>query len=547
MLSLSNKRILIVDDQKPFLVMLRGLVNALGGTSVVSVQNGESAIVACRKEKFDFIISDLHLGPEKKSGLQLLEEVRVRKLVKPETVFVVVSADNDRHMVLGGIEMQPDDYVIKPFSQAQLSQRLHKAYIKKQKLKPIFAHLMKDDLPGAIDACRTQIKEGSPYRQYLTMVLADLYWRNENYDAAAHMLQQVLKIKPTDWATLALAKTKLLQNHYDESLELSQSISSHKLHNAEAHDISAQCYMGLEQAPKALDTIQKSLAISPYSLSRQFIAADIARACEDYELVRQACKAIFELSKKSVHRDINHLCTYIRSILDAAEHAEEKSQRNRYQQEAMLSLQRLKNDDLVLRTTQPFDFGVFEDLIEARISFLDGHLMDSKRALTQTQYKLKQKFDEYPIALAPDSMKVMFDLGEFEEAGKLVKLLRSSQGELDKSLQYLIQTSIENSRNTKKAYTELNKSGIQHYSEGKYQSAYEAFIEAQKLVPVNTGVALNLLQCLVKMLEAMEQPAYELVTQVRQNFRLVKDINLPESHQRKLDSLKDDISPYLHK
>lgn len=519
----------------------------MGGTSVVSVQNGESAIVACRKEKFDFIITDLHLGPEKKNGLQLLEEVRVRKLIKPETVFVVVSADNDRPMVLGGIEMQPDDYVIKPFSQAQLSQRLHKAYVKKQKLKPVFNLIMQERLPEAITACRDQIKQGSPYRQYLTTVLSDLYWRIEQYEAASHMLEQVITIKPTQWAMLALAKTRFLQQEYDQSLQLTESLSNSKLRNADTHDIAAQCYLAKGESNKALETIQKSITISPYSLNRQFIAAEIARECENHELIRQACKSIFELSKKSVHRDIGHLCTYIRSILDAAENAEEKSQKNKYQQEAMLSLQRLKNDDLVLRTNQPFDYGIFEELIEARISYLDGHLMDSKRALADTQHKLQQKFEDYPLTLAPDSMKVMFDLGEFEEANKIIKLLKNSEVKLDKSLSHLIESSQAKSQNTKQAYANYNKTGIQHYADGKYQSAYETFIEAQKLVPVNTGVALNLLQCLVKMLEAMDKPEYELVTQVRQNYRLVKDINLPESHQRKLDSLKDDIEPYLNK
>ena len=101
----SDKRVLIVDDQRPFLTLLRGVVNNMGAQSVVAVQNADSALAACKKEKFDFIICDLHLGSGKKNGYQFLEEARQKNLVKPETVFAVVSADSERPVVFGLSEL----------------------------------------------------------------------------------------------------------------------------------------------------------------------------------------------------------------------------------------------------------------------------------------------------------------------------------------------------------------------------------------------------------------------------------------------------------
>ncbi|MFT4994411.1 MAG: DNA-binding NarL/FixJ family response regulator, partial [Paraglaciecola sp.] len=115
-----KKRILIIDGQRSFLMLLRGAFNAMDAESIVLAPNADFALASCKMEHFDFIICNRHLGVDKKNGFQFLEEIRLEKLIKPETVFMLVGADAESPTVLGSLEKQPDGYLIKPFSQAQL-------------------------------------------------------------------------------------------------------------------------------------------------------------------------------------------------------------------------------------------------------------------------------------------------------------------------------------------------------------------------------------------------------------------------------------------
>ena len=94
---------IIVDDQRPFLLMLKGIISKLGVRSLRIVQSAENAISDCRKEKFDVVIADLHLGNNKKNGYQLIEQLRIQKLAKADTVYMMVSGDSHRPVVLGSI------------------------------------------------------------------------------------------------------------------------------------------------------------------------------------------------------------------------------------------------------------------------------------------------------------------------------------------------------------------------------------------------------------------------------------------------------------
>lgn len=541
----SDKRILIVDDQRPFLILLRGVMNTMGAQSVVTVQNAEAAIVACKREKFDIIISDLHLGSDKKNGFHLLEELRIRKYIKPETVFIMVSGDSARPYVLGSIEKQPDDYLIKPFSQAQLSSRIAKAYAKKIELRPIYQKIMDGDTSGAIDACRHLIRQGTRYRQACTHLLAELYWQSQQFIQAEHMLGPLLEHKPLPWVKLAMAKTLYLLKRYDDAIDLAMQVVNTRNLIVDGHDLIAQSYLGKNMPQEALTAINKSLKLSPLSIERQFNACDIARANKDYELLKACTYAIWEQSKKSIHRDVAHLLTYIRSILDAAENAESKNARNKYQQEANFALQKCRNDETLSNVDVDFDFGIFENIVASRISFIDGKLMNAKRTLAESQHQISIKYDNYPLVLAPDSIKILSDLGEYEDAADLHQLISNSGLILDSNTKFLLNNTVTESQHLKAVFSKHNDKGKQLYAEGKFKAAYDEFCLAQEVAPVNSGLALELLQCISKILSTMEKPDLALVESCRKNYRLVDGVMLSDAHQQKFSRLKNEIKRYI--
>jgi DNA-binding response OmpR family regulator len=83
------------------------------------------------KIRYDVVLCDYNLG-DGKNGQQVLEEARVRNLVLPSSVWLMVSAEKSVESVMGAAEHQPDAYLIKPITEGVLLTRLNRVWHRKQ-------------------------------------------------------------------------------------------------------------------------------------------------------------------------------------------------------------------------------------------------------------------------------------------------------------------------------------------------------------------------------------------------------------------------------
>ena len=70
----------------------------------------------CSYKSYDIVLCDYNLGAGQ-DGQQLLEELRYRHKLKNTSLFVMITAESSRDMVLGALEYLPDDYLTKPITQ----------------------------------------------------------------------------------------------------------------------------------------------------------------------------------------------------------------------------------------------------------------------------------------------------------------------------------------------------------------------------------------------------------------------------------------------
>jgi two-component system chemotaxis response regulator CheY len=94
--------ILIVDDYKTMLRVVRKLLAAIGFENVEEAGDGPSALALLRRKPFRLVISDWNMAPM--TGLELLQEVRADRALC-ELPFVIMTADNSaeqcRHLAAG--------------------------------------------------------------------------------------------------------------------------------------------------------------------------------------------------------------------------------------------------------------------------------------------------------------------------------------------------------------------------------------------------------------------------------------------------------------
>ena len=251
------------------------------------------------------------------------------------------------------------------------------------------------------------------------------------------------------------------------------------------------------------------------------------------------------MSKRTVNKKSLHWCGIIRSLLDVAEFAEDKKQRNKYQQEALLTLQRGKFDEHLQKVDREFDVDIFGNIVNARISAIDGKLIDAKRHLNTSQTLLDDKYTEVPTAFIPDSINVMYKLGEYDDALQLDSILSSRGDELDQNSVTMLQAQAKKAQKNLASYQQFNREGIQHYQQQDYERAKASFALAQGFAPVNTGVALNLLQCLLQIAIQEDKAEMKLINECKRLFKLIDDMALKAPYKEKYENIRDELSKYI--
>ena len=123
-------RILIVDDEKPILNLIRiGLCNA--GYLCDTAEDGSQALEKIDQGKYDLILLDIML-PEI-DGFELMEYIRPLEI--PVIFLTAKNAVTDR---VKGLRMGAEDYIVKPFEIAELLARVDVVLRRYYKTEEIF-------------------------------------------------------------------------------------------------------------------------------------------------------------------------------------------------------------------------------------------------------------------------------------------------------------------------------------------------------------------------------------------------------------------------
>ena len=119
-------RVLLVEDD---ITAARGilLVLKLGGVIVDTADTGEEALELARHYDYDIIVLDLALPDIE--GFEVLRRMRAARMTTP---VVILSATTGTEIKVKGFGAGADDFITKPFNQAELRARVH-AVIRRSK------------------------------------------------------------------------------------------------------------------------------------------------------------------------------------------------------------------------------------------------------------------------------------------------------------------------------------------------------------------------------------------------------------------------------
>jgi len=118
-----NMNILIVDDYKTMLRIIRNLLRQLDYLNVEEATDGSEALAKLRSGSFGLVISDWNMAPM--TGLQLLQEVRADTKLKG-TPFIMITAESKTENVVAAKQAGVSNYIVKPFNAETLKEKIDK-------------------------------------------------------------------------------------------------------------------------------------------------------------------------------------------------------------------------------------------------------------------------------------------------------------------------------------------------------------------------------------------------------------------------------------
>ena len=113
--------ILVVDDYKTMLRIIRNLLKQLDFGNVDEATDGAEALQKLREKEYGLVISDWNMEPM--TGLQLVREVRSDKKLK-KLPFIMVTAESKTDNVVAAKEAGVSNYIVKPFNAETLKQKI---------------------------------------------------------------------------------------------------------------------------------------------------------------------------------------------------------------------------------------------------------------------------------------------------------------------------------------------------------------------------------------------------------------------------------------
>jgi two-component system chemotaxis response regulator CheY len=113
--------VLIVDDYKTMIRIIRNLLKQLGFANVDEAGDGSAALDMMRQKDYGLVISDWNMEPM--TGYELLREVRADDRLS-RTPFIMVTAESKTDNVIAAKKAGVNNYIVKPFNAATLKAKI---------------------------------------------------------------------------------------------------------------------------------------------------------------------------------------------------------------------------------------------------------------------------------------------------------------------------------------------------------------------------------------------------------------------------------------
>jgi len=509
----AGKHYLVVDDFVGVRQLLRESLRSLGAKNIDQASSGGEAMGLLARIRYDVVLCDYNLG-DGKNGQQVLEEARVRNLVNPSTVWLMVSAEKSVESVMGAAEHQPDAYLIKPITEGVLLSRLNRVWHRKQVFRMIDQAYAEKDYLRAAKLCDAQIESNRVHELDLLRMKARLMEKSGQPARAREVYERVLDQREYQWARAGIARIRLANGDFEQARQALQSVIAENRYYIDAYDQLALSFQNLGKLDEACAILERAAKLSPNSVTRQRNLGNIALRLGNMQMAEKAFRKCIAIGEYSIMKTPD-------AYLGLARVCGQKNDPKEALQLLLTAQREFGHDhpDIPLRAK----------ITEGLVYHESGDYRRARKAGDDLEAMLKASPGRPDIPTCLEMATLLFAVGVKEAPVELLRyvirnnhdnplLLDEVQKIFDKAR--LSEEGMAMIRASKKEAADLMNQGVLLWKTGKLGEAVAWMREARKAVPNNQRILFNAAQIMVSHLQqqgydaALSGEAYEILRHV---------------------------------
>lgn len=489
-MNFDSKKILVIEDQAIIRETIKHILYSLGVRHIVEAGTGVNGIVEMRRSQFDIVLCDYNLG-DGKNGQQVLEEAKHFKILSFNAVFIMITVEQSKNMVLSALDCKPDDYLIKPFNRLQLSTRIERCIVRKEYLASIEREIDIGNIYQAIQNCEKLLQQGNKKtRLHVLKIRADLALVIRDFKAAKKIYQEILQERDIPWAKLGMIVIVFFDGNYEQAVESLQQFIGQYPMMLEAYDWLAKSYEALGNNEEALITLNLAIDLSPQTILRQQRLALLADKTENIEVAKKAYKAAVNLGKHSVYGSSSDFSGLAKAHLKSNSAGDA-----------------LK----ILNDMNKCFFNDPDSRLRAAILEIEIQKAKNNGVVAQKPYEKAFKLNEqFGKQIARELRLEMAKISHLSGASEmtdeiLADLIKTNIddkcfiGEIDKMCNAFIGDNYANDliSRIKQELVDINNEGVNLFKEGRIKDALAIFEDAVEKMPNNQAITLSLLKIII--------------------------------------------------
>lgn len=326
---LKDIKVLVADDSPLVLSNIRLLLREMGFVSenIFTAKDSKTLIKLLGEETIELIICDYNFGDDL-NGKQIFEEIEYLDLVPPWCTFIMLTGEKQMERVRSIVDLEPDEYIVKPYSVFLVKNRILRAFARKLVLRELYELDGSKDYDDIQRAFEFAEQTHPQYSSFLKRLQGSTYIKNGFVEEAKTLYEQSLNEQLTMWAISGFVSACLILGDYDNAAKYIALWDRYKFNRSPVlHECMAKLCLLKGQKVNALNEI-KSAYDKAQNMDR---LQNFARVCElngqfdkAYELFSQ-----YRMMAQRTYRDslVNHV-PVIRNALLSIQELNEQSLRN---------------------------------------------------------------------------------------------------------------------------------------------------------------------------------------------------------------------------